>query len=167
MNPDPHHFGNLDPHQSNKLDPEPDPNQFADEKPKFLESGPILALFKRFQVLSLYLKARIWIQIRIRAKSHIRIRTKFKSQNPDPHQGDKYRRIRIRINVMRIHNTSFVSTYLCGTTLTFFVYLSVHIFDDGGQISQLTDRHFTRISRTIHCSQPLSERQHVRRRLKG
>jgi hypothetical protein len=33
---DPYHFGDLDPHphQSDMLDPEPDPHQFADDKPK-------------------------------------------------------------------------------------------------------------------------------------
>ncbi len=40
---DTHHFGNLDPfpdpHQSDKLDP--DPNQFADDKPKRMEYEPI------------------------------------------------------------------------------------------------------------------------------
>jgi hypothetical protein len=35
----------VDPHpdqqQSDKLDPEPDPHQFADDKPKCMEYGPI------------------------------------------------------------------------------------------------------------------------------
>jgi hypothetical protein len=40
---DPQHFGNLDPHQSERLDPEPDPDphQFADDKPKRMEYEPI------------------------------------------------------------------------------------------------------------------------------
>jgi hypothetical protein len=46
VDPDPHHFGNLDPHPheikirkriNDKLDPEPDPHQFADDKPKCVE----------------------------------------------------------------------------------------------------------------------------------
>jgi hypothetical protein len=40
VDPDPHHFGNLDPH------PEPDPHQFADDKLKFMEYEPILALLQ-------------------------------------------------------------------------------------------------------------------------
>jgi hypothetical protein len=31
----------LDPHQSDSLDPEPDPHQFADDKPKRMEYEPI------------------------------------------------------------------------------------------------------------------------------
>jgi hypothetical protein len=37
MDPDPH----LDPHQSDKLGPDPDPHQFADDKPKCMEYEPI------------------------------------------------------------------------------------------------------------------------------
>jgi hypothetical protein len=54
--PQVHHLGNLapvphrvqlpDPHQSDKLDP--DPHQFADDKPKY---EPILALFQGFELL--------------------------------------------------------------------------------------------------------------------
>jgi hypothetical protein len=50
--PQVHYLGNLDlvphpdPHQSDKLDP--DPHQFADDKPK---SEPILALFQGFEPL--------------------------------------------------------------------------------------------------------------------
>jgi hypothetical protein len=40
-----------DPNQSDKLDPEPDPHQFADEKPKCIEYLPILALFNWFEHL--------------------------------------------------------------------------------------------------------------------
>ncbi len=54
---DPHHFSNLDPHrdqkkirtQSVKLDP--DPQQFADDKPKCMEYEPILAHFQGFEPL--------------------------------------------------------------------------------------------------------------------
>jgi hypothetical protein len=42
---DPRHFGILAPH----LDP--DPHQFADDKPKCLEYEPILALFQGFEPL--------------------------------------------------------------------------------------------------------------------
>jgi hypothetical protein len=60
---DPHNFGNLDPHpyhikkpdphHSDKLNPEPDPDthHFADDKPKCMEYGPILALFYVFEPL--------------------------------------------------------------------------------------------------------------------
>jgi hypothetical protein len=67
-NPDPDQHP--DPQQSEMLDPEPDPHQFADDKPKCRN----LRLFKHFSNgLSLYLEARIWIRIRIRirVKSHI------------------------------------------------------------------------------------------------
>jgi hypothetical protein len=62
---DPHHFGNLDlhpdqhphqikiriliSHQSDSLDP--DPHQFADDKPKCIECESILALFQGFEPL--------------------------------------------------------------------------------------------------------------------
>jgi hypothetical protein len=32
-------------------DPDPDPHQFADDKPKFMEVEPILALFQGFEPL--------------------------------------------------------------------------------------------------------------------
>ncbi len=64
-----------------KLDPDPD--QFADVKPKCMEYEPILALYQRFEP---FFEARIWIGIRIRVKSRIRIQ---KNLNPDPHQDDK------------------------------------------------------------------------------
>ncbi len=65
MDPDPHHFGvpgsasgsastsnkNPDPHQSDNLYPEPDPHQWADDKPKCKEYEPILALFQGFEPL--------------------------------------------------------------------------------------------------------------------
>jgi hypothetical protein len=62
---DPHPDTHLDPYQSDKLDPEPDPDphQFADDKPKRMEYEPFL------QDSGLYLEARIWIRIRIRVKS--------------------------------------------------------------------------------------------------
>jgi hypothetical protein len=52
LHPDPHHFGmvtwirirtnkNPDPHQSDKLEPDPDPHQFADDKPKCMEYEPV------------------------------------------------------------------------------------------------------------------------------
>jgi hypothetical protein len=37
--------------QSYKLDPEPDPHQFADDKPKCMEYEPILAIFQGFESL--------------------------------------------------------------------------------------------------------------------
>jgi hypothetical protein len=43
-----------DPHPGDKLDPEPDPHQFADDKPKCMEYEPIRVLFMG---LSLYLEA--------------------------------------------------------------------------------------------------------------
>jgi hypothetical protein len=60
---------NLDPypHQRDQLDP--DPHQFADDKPK--------CIFEHFfKVWSLYLEARIRIRIRIKATK----------EDPDPHQ---------------------------------------------------------------------------------
>jgi hypothetical protein len=51
-----------DPHQSDKLDlkPDPDPHQFADDKPNVRHMG----LFEHFfKGLSLYLEANIWIWI--------------------------------------------------------------------------------------------------------
>ena len=53
VNPDP---------QSDKLDPDPNPHQFADDRPKCVEHEPIWALFK---FLSHYLEARIRILISI------------------------------------------------------------------------------------------------------
>ncbi len=95
---DPHHFGNLD----------PEPDQFADVKPKCMEYEPILAFFQGFE---LFFKARIWIRIRICI--WVRSPHQIKNQNPhpDPHQGDKSRiriRIRIRIKVMGIHNAGLL-----------------------------------------------------------
>ncbi len=43
MDPDP------DQHQSEKLDPDSDPHQFTDDKPKFMEYEPILALSRGFR----------------------------------------------------------------------------------------------------------------------
>jgi hypothetical protein len=41
----------MDPHHSDMLYPEPDPHQFADNKPKCMEYEPILALFQGFDPL--------------------------------------------------------------------------------------------------------------------
>jgi hypothetical protein len=102
-----HHFDNL---VSNK-NKDPDPNQFADEKPKCME----MSLFEHFfKGLSLYLEARIWILIRIRSKLGSGS-SSASNKNPYLHQ-IKIRiriririrvisRIRIRIKVMLIHNT--------------------------------------------------------------
>jgi hypothetical protein len=48
-NPDPYPV----PHRSDKLDaePNPDPHQFADDKPKCMEYRPILTLFQGFEPL--------------------------------------------------------------------------------------------------------------------
>jgi hypothetical protein len=61
-----------DPYPSDRLDPEtdPDPHQFADDKPIGMEYEPIEHFFKG---LRLYLEAKIWMRIRIRVKSWIRI----------------------------------------------------------------------------------------------
>jgi hypothetical protein len=71
-----------DPPQSDKLDPDPD--QFAFDKPKCMEHESVWALF---QGLSLYLEARIRIRIRIKVSGRSRIRIKVKG------------RIRIRIKM--------------------------------------------------------------------
>jgi hypothetical protein len=52
---------NPDPYRSDKLNPEPEPHQFADDKPNCMEYEPILALFTKG--LSFYLEARIRIRI--------------------------------------------------------------------------------------------------------
>ncbi len=82
MDPDPHphHFGDLDPHSQldPEPDPDPDPHQIADDKPKCMEYEHF------FKGLSLYLQAKIWLRICISVIS----------------------RIRIRITLMRIHNTA-------------------------------------------------------------
>jgi hypothetical protein len=74
---DPHHYSNLDtdPLQSDKLDPEPDPDpyQFADDKPKWMD----FSIFQWFEPLF-----------------------GSKDLNPDPHQREKSNpdpQIRIRI----------------------------------------------------------------------
>ncbi len=46
------------------MDPEPDPHQFADDKPKCMEYETISALFQWFEPF--YLEAKIWIRIRIK-----------------------------------------------------------------------------------------------------
>ncbi len=52
-------------HQSDKLDPDPDPHQFADDKPKCMEY--CMSLFEHFfKLLSLCLEARMGIRIRNR-----------------------------------------------------------------------------------------------------
>ncbi len=71
--------------------PDPNPHQFADDKPKWRYGKR--AYLSTFKVLSLYLEARIRIRNRIKVKDRIRIRIKVTS------------RIRIRINVMRIRKT--------------------------------------------------------------
>jgi hypothetical protein len=78
----------LDPRQSHKLDP--DPHQFADDKPKLVEYEP--TVFEHFsKVVSLKLEARIWIRIRIQVKVRIWIPIKVTRRIP----------IRIRIKVTR------------------------------------------------------------------
>jgi hypothetical protein len=41
----------MDPHYSDMLDPEPDPHQFADDKPECMEYEPNLALFQGHEPL--------------------------------------------------------------------------------------------------------------------
>ncbi len=101
-----------DQHQSDKMDP--DPYQFANDKPKCMSMN----LFEHFfSGLSLYLEAKIQIRIRIRVKSRIRISIASNKnqepdqnldqyqQHPDSHRSGKADQIRIRIKVMRIRNT--------------------------------------------------------------
>jgi hypothetical protein len=99
LDPDPH----THPHESDKLDP--DPHQFEDDKAKYMEYEPILALCQGFDP---YFEARIRIRIKvkggmlirinvtswIRIQSQIRIRIKVTS------------RIRIRFKVFQIRNTA-------------------------------------------------------------
>jgi hypothetical protein len=80
LDPDPH------PRQSDKLDPDPDSHQFADDKPKCMESEPTVV--EHFlKVWSLYLEPGIRIQIRIKVKGRIRIQIRIEVKG----------RIRIRI----------------------------------------------------------------------
>ncbi len=75
--------------QSDKLDP--DPHQFADDKPKCMENEPIWTLSSFWGFIGED-RIRIWIRIHIKVKSRFRIRIKVTS------------RIRIRNSVMRIRN---------------------------------------------------------------
>jgi hypothetical protein len=73
---------------------------FAEVQPKGMEYEPSLALFRRFES---FFEARIWIRVRIRVKSRIQIRIRIRIR--------VISLIRIRINVMRIHNIANLASF--------------------------------------------------------
>ncbi len=101
-----------------RLYPDPDPHQFADDKPKAtgMENEPIWALFQGFGpfleaniLIRIKLKGRIEIRIRIKVTSRIRTRIRIKLTSRIRIRVKVKSRIRIRIKMtsrIRILNTA-------------------------------------------------------------